>query len=310
VLAAAGRPRCAYCTAMSGLLLLLGCSLSLLPRPALAQLSWSAGFSDDAVLQRSAYSEGKEQSYDEYSRRGESGGAAVYGFCTEGSAVTVAVSGTDGNGATVGYSVRAAISPWKQTSGCNSTACIDPRTPLPPAHGAFTFRATLHPHPAGGHFTITARSAAASEGANTTITLQRVTYGDVYFCSGQSNMALETYYTFSAQTLQTEIRAGKFRGLRHFMFGSMGNHFEALAPQWVTAQNSLSAGVEFVWHNVTASAALPLLDPATGQHSAFSQFSATCLYFGAELITAREAQGLESVPIGLIQSAIGGSQIE
>ena len=34
------------------------------------------------------------------------------------------------------------------------------------------------------------------------------------------------------------------------------------------------------------------------------------MYFGAELIDARESQGLESVPIGLIQSAIGGSQIE
>ena len=34
------------------------------------------------------------------------------------------------------------------------------------------------------------------------------------------------------------------------------------------------------------------------------------MYFGVELINAREAQGLEPVPIGLIQSAIGGSQIE
>ena len=34
------------------------------------------------------------------------------------------------------------------------------------------------------------------------------------------------------------------------------------------------------------------------------------MYFGAELIAAREAQGLEAVPVGLIQSAIGGSQIE
>jgi sialate O-acetylesterase len=34
------------------------------------------------------------------------------------------------------------------------------------------------------------------------------------------------------------------------------------------------------------------------------------MYFGAELIDARAAQGLEAVPVGLIQSAIGGSQIE
>ena len=54
-------------------------------------------------------------------------------------------------------------------------------------------------------------------------------------------MALETYFTFSADTLKAEIAGGKYSGLRHFMFGSMGGHFEALAPQWVTSQNSLSA---------------------------------------------------------------------
>ena len=35
------------------------------------------------------------------------------------------------------------------------------------------------------------------------------------------------------------------------------------------------------------------------------------MYFGAELIAAREAKGVDAdVPVGLIQSAIGGSQIE
>jgi hypothetical protein len=55
-------------------------------------------------------------------------------------------------------------------------------------------------------------------------------------------MALETYYTFSADTLKHEIVDGKYGKLRHFMYGSMSNHFEALAPQWVTSWNSLSAG--------------------------------------------------------------------
>ena len=38
--------------------------------------------------------------------------------------------------------------------------------------------------------------------------------------------ALETYYTYSADTLKAEIKAGKYALLRHFMFGSMGDHFE------------------------------------------------------------------------------------
>ncbi len=207
------------------------------------------------------------------------------------------------------YSVPATLSAWVDDSGCNATGCIDARTPLPPAHGQFIWRAELKPQPtAGGVYTITA--ATAGSAANSTITLARVTYGDVYFCSGQSNMALEMYYTFSADTLKAEIADGKYSGLRHYMMGSMGNHYEALAPQWVTAQNSLSAGPQFKWHNVSHSASLPSMDPASKQHSAWAQFSATCMYFGAELINARAAEGLEDVPIGLIQSAIGGSQIE
>ena len=134
--------------------------------------------------------------------------------------------------------------------------------------------------------------------------------------------ALETYYSFSADTLKAEIAAGKYAQLRHFMYGSMGNHFEALAPQYVTTWNSASSPVSctegvcdegFVWHNVTHSASLPsskAAGPNDRMHSAFAQFSSTCMYFGAELIDARAAEGLEGVPIGLIQSAIGGSQIE
>ena len=66
----------------------------------------------------------------------------------------------------------------------------------------------------GGDYTIT---ASKGHGANETISLERVTYGDVYFCSGQSNMALATFYTFSADTLKAEVAAGKYSGLRHFM---------------------------------------------------------------------------------------------
>jgi hypothetical protein len=69
----------------------------------------------------------------------------------------------------------------------------------------------------------------------------------------------------------------------------------------------------FKWHNVSFSASKPSSFPAGPNdrlHSAFAQFSSTCMYFGVELIDARAAEGLEAVPIGLIQSAIGGSQIE
>jgi hypothetical protein len=85
-------------------------------------------------------------------------------------------------------------------------------------------------------------------------------------------MVLATYFTFSADTLKAEIKAGKYKGLRHFMFGSMGNHFEATSPQWVTTQNSLLAGPEYTWHQASVSALEPSLDPKTASHSAWAQF--------------------------------------
>lgn len=51
--------------------------------------------------------------------------------------------------------------------------------------------------------------------------------GNRYYCSGQSNMALQSFFTFSADTLKAEIQAGKYPGLRHFMYGDMSRHFEA-----------------------------------------------------------------------------------
>ena len=44
-----------------------------------------------------------------------------------------------------------------------------------------------------------------------------------------------------------------------------------------------------------------------GQLNPFDSFSAECLYFGTALT---DLAGSEAVPIGLIQSAVGGSMIE
>ena len=91
--------------------------------------------------------------------------------------------GVAGDGTKVSYSVAATVAPWQDTTGCNATRCPYPSTNPMPAHGAFTWKATLQPQPsAGGTFTITVSTA----GEATTIVMGEVTYGDVYFCSGQS----------------------------------------------------------------------------------------------------------------------------
>lgn len=147
---------------------LCAAAMAALAGMASADLIFSAGFSDDAVFQRSP-----------------TDGAMVYGFVTEpaSSPVMVAVSGTDGKGQAVSYKVPGTVSAWA------GGADIHPSTPPPPPHGKYVWRAQLKPQEAGGSLTITASNGAV----NGTATIARVTHGDVWFCSGQSNMALETY---------------------------------------------------------------------------------------------------------------------
>jgi len=116
-------------------------------------------------------------------------------------------------------------------------------------------------------------------------------------------------------SLLTTLLTSLLTSLLAQMFGGMGLHYEATTPQFVTTQNSAAASAagpadQFVWHSAAKSAALPSMNNATKKHSPWAQFSATCMYFGAELITARAGGADADVPVGLIQSAIGGSQIE
>ena len=84
--------------------------------------------------------------------------AAIYGV-GEGP-VTVTVSGTDAAGAAVLYTVRASV---------NADTAV-----------AQTWKAFLKPTAAGGSFTVTVKGAAG------TVVLDKVTFGDIYFCSGRA----------------------------------------------------------------------------------------------------------------------------
>lgn len=204
--------------------------------------------------------------------------AALYGFGT--GPVSVRVAGTDGVGAAVQYVVEA----QRRDDG--------------------TWKAFLAPHVAGGSFTVTATGASGAA------TLERVTFGDIYVCSGQSNMALETFYTFSADTIKEEVmRNDKYSKLRLFEYGGMGYNcsLASWTPTWVTTQNSIAEAPLYKWYNMSEGATVPYQQRAEGMFSALQHFSATCLYFGVELL---DALGPDAPPIGLIETAVGGSTIE
>ena len=247
------------------------------PPTVVPPLVFSAGFTDNAVLQRG------------------DAGVAVYGFAAAAGPIKVTVAG-DAN-----YAVDAVAMPWNDDSGCNATACPDPRTQPMPNHGAYVWRAQLQPQPqAGGEYII-----SVSAQSNGSISISNVTYGDIYFCSGQSNMDLEIYFTFSVDELKEQMRAGKYNNLRTFEYGYMNGGIQANAPQFVSTWYTNR------WNQVSESSQLPSGPPGPySAHSEWARFSATCMYFGAELIDAKRrmlGQVDSEVPIGLIQSAVGGT---
>jgi hypothetical protein len=145
--------------------------------------------------------------------------------------------------------------------------------------GGYSWKAFLRPTTAGGDITITAKSGAL------TATVSHATFGDVWYCAGQSNMALPLIHTISRNSSRAAILAGKYADLRiHGMVGNMN-------PQqnWTTV------------HAAAVAAQTPSDPP-----DLFS-FSATCYYFGESLI---DKLGEDAPPIGLIHTAWGGSRIE
>lgn len=133
---------------------------------------------------------------------------------------------------------------------------------------------------------------------------------DVYFCSGQSNMALFGEVSYSAKTLQAQMQRGRYANIHYFQFEDMsGGRIGAggsYTPLW-TRQTGASSFNGSTWFNGSYGASFPELGPHN--RGPFLKFSAACMEFGRNLVDMLEDQG-ERVPIGLMQSAIGGTTIE
>jgi hypothetical protein len=97
-----------------------------------------------------------------------------------------------------------------------------------------------------------------------------------------------------------------------FQFGGMemNNTLASNEPNFVsTAQSFSDDPLRGSWYNASESTRIDITQERTAAHNmtVFDTFSATCLYFGLELV---DALGEGAPPIGLIQSAVGGSTIE
>jgi sialate O-acetylesterase len=124
--------------------------------------------------------------------------------------------------------------------------------------------------PAGGPHTLTARTASRLQNADD------VLVGDVFLCSGQSNMEFSVKGSLNSRA---EIAASANERIRQVTIAKVSS---------TTPRDGVDKTLEW-----------KIAAPETT-----GDFSATCYYF------ARELQKTVDVPIGLIVSAWGGSKIE
>ena len=154
-------------------------------------------------------------------------------------------------------------------AGATGPAAADGVTVHSGADGRW--RVTLPPLPAGGPYTLTAVSSSGARQAVTDILI-----GDVFLCSGQSNME---YPTRLASDYDQDVNNANNTTIRLF-------HVERFPS--AVLRNDFGAGAHW---DVTSPQSV-------------REFSAVCYFFG------RALQPTVGVPIGLIESAWGGSVIQ
>ena len=128
---------------------------------------------------------------------------------------------------------------------------------------------TLPALPAGGPYTLTAKSGADSQDVHD------VLVGDVFLCTGQSNMQVSVHY---AANSTFEIAAAKDDQVRELSVDRVPS---------VVALKSFTSPVEW-----------KVESPQTA-----GDFSASCFYF------ARELRKHVKVPVGLVTAAWGGTRV-
>ena len=145
--------------------------------------------------------------------------------------------------------------------------------------------------PNGGNYTLSVQCTTCK--VNNTIInyLYNITFGDVFFCSGQSNMLVSMHYSFNRNNTYKAIsnKDNKYKNIRYF--------FQAL---------SQSDQVIYVTPAVRPGHGGWNLEPSS---SSLDGYSSVCWYFAQSLIDSY-GNDLSDIKIGLIESAFGGTMIE
>lgn len=133
------------------------------------------------------------------------------------------------------------------------------------------WQATLPAQKAGGPFTLMAKSASAEQSA------ADVLVGDVYLCSGQSNMEMQVRRSLDA-------------------YNETGQRANQPLMRYLNVERDTATAVK---RDFGKPVKWQVISPQN-----VGDMSAVCYFFG------REMRKLEEVPVGLINTAWGGSSIE
>ena len=132
------------------------------------------------------------------------------------------------------------------------------------------------------------RTITVSDGT-TTVSMTNVAFGDVYLCSGQSNMQVTLNYSFGGA--EAIAVASRYPNLRLFNKPPQNNTVEQIETYVSYSPDT--------WVLPAASTLNDPYDPL----DAWMYFSATCYWAGMHIYDSLNG----SVPIGLVQSSFGGT---
>jgi sialate O-acetylesterase len=153
--------------------------------------------------------------------------------------------------------------------------------------------------PTAAPFTIAVTAGAAS------LTLTNVVYGDVFVCSGQSNMGIVVSQAVNGSE---EAATANYPDIRIFAVATLDAYDNVTVPQ-----NNLTASIPwspvrgFFWGDAQSKSPKSYILSSTQvtPNGAIQWFSALCYFTGRDLYLAGE-----SPAIGLIQSCWGGTAIQ
>ena len=127
-------------------------------------------------------------------QRGPGRRAAVYGTATPGATVAVTLANTG-----LGYRWVSAPAPVAAGGG---------------AEHAGAWKVLLPPRPAGEGYTVSAACTGCTDAAAPAATLSAVLYGEVWVCSGQSNMEAMVDVTLARNASYSAADAGAYPNIR------------------------------------------------------------------------------------------------